>query len=228
MAKDTSRLEIELDDKTNQNAQSLSGFIGFGPESGLISGLTNVHPAIAVITAATQALADGLQSVKSTALNMAEELRPYSGAVATAFALNEVDRINMLLERDVKMGDDLAQLVRLQNKADLLWEDIKTQIFTAIVPILNEIMETILPYIKDMVDFLSNIPSLTAIVAEILVFLGIWTEQQAQELAIFEAQQEAERSKRGIGHLDSVLNFLRQPPPKPDVFQPRNIPGGIF
>lgn len=224
MASDKSQLEILLDDKTDNTQQSLSGFIGFGPEAGLVSGLTNVHPAIAVVTTAAQALANGLDSVRTMALDMAQELRPYSGAVASAFALNEVDRINMLLARDAKMGDDIAELVRTQNEVDMLLEDIKTQLFTIIAPLMRSILkvvEALIPLIEQSIEGAKSyaMKAMDWVVENYVNGFGQW---------MYGIWKNSEDAKKPNSHLQDVLNFLNQPAPEQKPFQERNLPGGIF
>jgi len=45
---DDAKLILELEDKTPGQAQQAGGFVGFASNTGIVSGLSNVHPFVAV------------------------------------------------------------------------------------------------------------------------------------------------------------------------------------
>jgi len=177
------------------------------------------------------AIIEGMQSLKNITLDMAQELRPYSGQVATAFALNERDRINMLLERDARVGDDIAQLVRLQSKFELTWEDFKTKLLITITPYLNDALEIAIAGLEATKSLSEKVEDSW----EDFKDWGVKTflppiAQFAYNSAKLREQQEEEEKRRAIEKdLSDFMIGADTTIPEPIPFPTRNIPsGGAF
>lgn len=164
-------IKIVLDDASSRVGSAVSSAfgasVGSATGSGTIGGIAGVGAGVIAGAAGKSILALGplaapivglgvaaigtveaLKTLTRVANDAVSSLHEISGVVNLAEGMREVKRIEMLLERDKRIGGASAGLINAKTDVEMSLENIKTSIARIVIPIMEAIYKAIAQILK--------------------------------------------------------------------------------
>ena len=133
-------------------AISMGSSTGLGV-GGLAAGVFLGTMATTVVSVAISSIKNLYDSVVNKVRESIDQLKNYSGTVAQAVAQAEIRRVNVQLERDSRVGADIATFVEQSSRQETAIEGIWTTLIRAFAPVINDIQALMTAFLEAFKDF---------------------------------------------------------------------------
>jgi hypothetical protein len=213
--------------------ESSSGITGQVAKGAFIGSLA----ATAVISVIS-ILKTGYDAVVAKVKDSIDQLTKYSGAVATAVGQAEIRRIQVQLNRDARIGQDIAKFVTNQSRIEVALEGIWTSIMRAILPLVEAVSSILAAFLERFNQVITeDLESIRKIlidgiemIRKVLAYLGDipWLPDALHNF--FRENSEAllrDKDAKGANYLNAFVNNINRwsmpgPPANPNH---RNLGG---
>ena len=174
----------------------------------------NIGGAATVAGAFTQTV----NNLRDSLNNFARQIEHVSPAISRERALGEVRQLKTDIYSDRRMGDSLAQLVRIESELSSEFQKLYADLMRGPAMAVNEILKILLEVVKFFREFWGKAEDWVAVkLAELyLMWLGASKEQTEQSINELKKTQERERRAREAENATTTgLDALFSPLPIP-------------